>query len=334
MRKLKKLWIIAAGLTLGLSSCGQNEEPKVTEEETAVEEQNEQTESQNTDDNKEIIANHDFFEPFDGKIDHIHGLGYAGNQGAPFFAAHDGLKVYENGKWYKTKEQNNDYMGFNATKAGFYTSGHPGQDSNLPNPLGIKTSTDNGQTLDKIALEGETDFHVMGVGYENQAIFVMNPHKNSIMKTEKFYLSEDNANSWQEVQANGLKDVLISVAVQPQKVDYLAAAGQQGIYLSKDKGENFEKITDSGQGTSVFFTNDSLIYGTYDGTAKLVKHSLSDGSETEIPLPKMEEDAVMYFAQNPQNEKEMTFVSFNGNIYYTKDSGSNWDLIVEAGNPM
>lgn len=328
---MKKLWIIAAGLTLGLSACGQNEEPKVTEDETAVEEQNEQAGSQNTDDNKEIKANHKFFEPFDGKIDHIHGVGYAGNQGAPFFATHDGLKIFENGKWYKTKEQNNDYMGFSATKEGFYTSGHPGQDSNLPNPLGIQKSTDNGQTLEMMALEGETDFHVMGVGYENQAIFVMNPHKNSIMETEKFYLSEDKAKTWREVPANGLQDTLISVAVHPQKSDFLAAAGQQAIYLSDDKGENFEKITEGGQGTSVFFTDDSLIYGTYDGNAKLIKRSLSDKSETEITLPEMKEDAVMYFAQNPQNEQEMTFVSFNGNIYFTKDSGSNWELIVEKG---
>ncbi|MBT2710671.1 hypothetical protein J7I91_22250 [Pseudomonas sp. ISL-84] len=329
---MKNLWIIAAGLTLGLSACGQTEEPKVSEEENIVEEQEEQIENQNTaDQQKEAIANHDFFEPFDGKIDHIHGVGYVGNQGAPFFATHDGLKVYENGKWYKTKEQNHDYMGFNATKDGFYTSGHPGHDSNLPNPLGIQKSADNGQTLEMLDLEGETDFHVMGIGYEDPAIFVMNPHKNSKMQTEKFYLSEDHAKTWQEVQANGLEDTLISVAVHPQKPDYLAAAGQQGIYLSSDKGENFEKITETGQGTSVFFTNDSLVYGSYDGNTKLIKRSLSDKTEKDITLPQMQEDAVMYFAQNPQNEQEMTFASFNGNVYFTNDSGSNWELLVEKG---
>ncbi|WP_157452386.1 F510_1955 family glycosylhydrolase [Bacillus sp. J33] len=333
MRKLKKLWIVAAaGLTLGLTACGQNEEPKVTEEENAVEEQNEQADKENKEDNKELIAKHEFFESFDGKIDHIHGAGFAGDQGVPFYATHDGLKVYENGKWYKTKEQNNDYMGFNATNDGFYTSGHPGEDSNLPNPIGIQKSDDNGRTLESLVLEGETDFHIMGVGYENKAIFVLNPHKNSIMETEKYYLSEDNANTWQEVQATGLEDTLISVAVHPQKSDFLAAAGQQGIYLSEDKGENFVKISDKGQGTSVFFTNDSLVYGTYDGSAKLIKHSLSDQAETEITLPEMKEDAVMYFAQNPQDEQDMTIVSFNGNIYYSKDGGSIWDLIVEAGN--
>ncbi|WP_264738036.1 F510_1955 family glycosylhydrolase [Cytobacillus firmus] len=320
----KSLLLTVFTLTFSLVACGQAEvkDKKFTEQSEA------QT---NKDGSVGEGASDNFLEVFDGKIDHIHGVGYSGNQGKPFYAAHDGLKVYEGGKWYKTKEENNDYMGFNATKDGFYTSGHPGQDSSLPNPLGIQKSTDDGKTLEQLALEGETDFHLMGVGYENQVIFLMNPQKNSMMETGKFYLSEDKAKTWKEVAANGLDDTLLSVAVHPQKADYLAASGQQGIYLSKDKGETFERISKSGQGTSVFFTNDSLIYGTYDGKAKLTKVSLSDETEEEIALPKMEEDAVMYFAQNPNNEQEMTVVSFNGDIYYTTDGANNWDTILEAG---
>ncbi|WP_264805951.1 F510_1955 family glycosylhydrolase [Cytobacillus sp. NCCP-133] len=330
------LIVAAAGLTIGLTACSQNEEPKSADKEKEVVEQSgkdEETESEKQTEDKMAIASNEFFEPFNGKIDHIHGVGYAGDQGAPFYAAHDGLKVFEDGKWFKTKKQNNDYMGFNATQDGFYSSGHPGEDSDLPNPIGIQKSTDNGQTLESLVLEGEIDFHIMGVGYENKAIFVQNPHGNSLMEAEKFYLSENNTDTWQEMNANGLQDEIISVAVHPQKTDYLAAAGQQGIYLSEDKGSHFEKITNGGQGTSVFFTNESLIYGSYqDGTPRLVKLSLDDGVETEIPLPKMKEDAVMYFAQNPKNKQEMTFTTFNGNIFFTEDGGSSWDLMVEAGN--
>ncbi|MBT2690865.1 hypothetical protein J7I93_22255 [Bacillus sp. ISL-47] len=319
----KSLLLAVLGLTLSLAACGKAEEKETKD----IEQSEGQTDEQGSGGEE---ASNSFFEVIDGKIDHIHGMGYPGNQGKLFFAAHDGLKVYDNGKWYKTKEENNDYMGFNATKDGFYTSGHPGQDSSLPNPLGIQKSTDDGQTLEQIAVEGETDFHLMGVGYEKPMIFLMNLQKNSIMEAGRFYLSEDNATTWKEVSANGLDDKLLSVAVHPQKANYLAASGQQGIYLSKDKGENFELISGSGQGTSVFFTNESLIYGTYDGTAKLTKLSLSDETEEEIPLPELKEDAVMYFAQNPKNEQEMAFVSFNGDIYHTTDGANNWDSIVEA----
>ncbi|MEW9503153.1 F510_1955 family glycosylhydrolase [Jeotgalibacillus marinus] len=324
MKDLKKYLVIAAlGMIIVLSACSQDEEDTADNQNV-----NEQQPSGVT---GESIAADDFFEPFDGKIDHIHGLGYAGDQGVPFFAAHDGLKVYENGKWYKTKKENNDYMGFNVTADGFYTSGHPGTDSQLPNPFGIKKSTDNGQTLENLALEGEVDFHLMGVGYEEPTIFVMNPQKSATMEADKFYVSENDAENWKEAAANGLEDDLLSISVHPEDGNIIAAAGQNGIYLSYDQGENFELITSGMQGTAVFFTKDALIYGAYDGNPSLIRHPLSDKSEEEIPLPEMDQDGVLYFAQHPKDEKEMTFTSFNGNIYQTKDNAENWDLLVETG---
>ena len=164
-------------ITLALTACGQDNEEDL-EDKNIVDETETKPETGQSSKTEQVpkkdgaVASNSFFEPFDGKIEHIHGLGYAGNQNAPFFASHDGIKVFEDGKWYKTKEENNDYMGFNATKNGFYASGHPGEDSELPNPFGIKRSFDNGQTLENLALEGETDFHAMGVGFEKNVIFV------------------------------------------------------------------------------------------------------------------------------------------------------------------
>jgi hypothetical protein len=316
-------------ILLSLVACGQ--ESKETPKTTLDEQSQNGGDSAVNDDKKGAISSNGFFEPFNGKIDHIHGIGYAGNQNAIFFAAHDGLKVYENGNWYKTKNENNDYMGFNATEKGFYSSGHPGADSELPNPIGIKKSTNNGESIEDITLEGETDFHVMGVGYRNNAIFVFNPEKNSIMESNKFYRSEDGGKAWNEAKVNGLNDELLGVALHPDDAAIVAAAGKNGIYLSKDKGENFELITKEMQGTSVFFTEDSLWYGSYRGTPKLVKRSLNDETEKEVTLPEMKQDAVLYFAVNPQNEEEMTFVSFNGSIYQSTDGAETWKLAVEEG---
>jgi predicted small lipoprotein YifL len=315
-------------IIFSLAACGQEakETPKKTDEQS----QN-GGDSAINDDKKGAISSNSFFEPFMGNIDHIHGIGYAGNQNAVFFAAHDGLKIYEYGKWYKTKKENNDYMGFNATEQGFYSSGHPGVDSKLPNPIGIKKSTDNGESIEDIALEGETDFHVMGVGYRNNAIFVLNPEKNSLMESNKFYRSEDGGETWSEANVNGLNDEILSVALHPDKAAIIAAAGKNGIYLSKDKGENFDLITKDMQGTSVFFTEDSLWYGSYSGKPKLVKRSLNDETEKEVALPEMKQDAVLYFAVNPQNEEEMTFVSFNGSIYQTTDGAETWKHVVAEG---
>ncbi len=318
-----------------LTACSQEEEAAPAQESTN------QTENQPSDkDNNEgtedstsvSLASHAFFEPFTGKIDHIHGIGYVGGQGAAFFATHDGLKVYEDGTWLKTKKENNDYMGFNATDNGFYTSGHPGTDSKLPNPIGIMKSEDYGQTLKSLGFEAEVDFHLMAVGYNNHMIFALSPHKNSLMKADTFYVSEDDGANWKEVAASGLKGDLIGLAVHPTDKNILAAAGENGIYLSKDQGETFELLTNGTQGTSVYFTKDNLLYGEYNGQPSLVSRNLNDNQEEEIELPEMKEDAVMYVAINPINEHEITFVSFNSDIYQTTDHGESWNLLAKSGN--
>src|SRR5699024_9564971 len=124
--------------------------------------------------------NDDAFEvPFKGDMDHIHGMGYAGNDDGLYFASHTGLKIYRDDK-------------------GFYSSGHPGIDSKLPNPIGLQRSFDGGKTLEKIDFEGESDFHVMAVGFNSHDIILLNEQKNSKLGIG-IYLSEDSGESWTEV---------------------------------------------------------------------------------------------------------------------------------------
>ncbi|MBM7647413.1 hypothetical protein JOC78_000334 [Bacillus ectoiniformans] len=336
---MKKVSFIigASCLALGLASCGNDEkqppaEEKVKTEENAQTEKNSK-ESQKPSENQTVtIANDDFFQPFSGKMEHIHGMGYAGNEDALFFASHHGLKVYEDGKWLETKEQKHDYMGFAPVNDGFYTSGHPEEGSSLPNPFGIKRSVNNGRTLETLTLEGETDFHVMGVGYNQHTIYVLNPNKNSEMEAGALYFSEDDAKTWTQAEAEGLGNEISMMAVHPDNPEVAAAAGKDGIYLTEDKGKTFTLLTKGGQGTSVFFTSESLWYGSYDSKPGLIKRSLTDGTEKRIDLPVMDQDAVMYLAVNPNNEEEIAFTSFNGNVYLTNDGAKSWDMITEKGS--
>ncbi|MEW9669778.1 F510_1955 family glycosylhydrolase [Ammoniphilus sp. 3BR4] len=334
---MKKIIIMlgALGLTVALAACSQNNTDKMPEQNNQQEKAEPMPKSNQEEDvsdtEKGGIASDSFYEPFAGKIDHVHGLGYVGNQNAVFLATHDGLKAYENGKWYKTIEENHDYMGFNAINEGFYASGHPEPGSNLINPFGIKKSLDNGRSLEALALEGETDFHAMGVGYDSKVIYVMNPEKNSLMSGGQFYMSEDDAKTWKKTAAKGLGKDIFSIAVHPKNSDILAVAGKEGIYLSKDKGETFHLMTKGLQGTSVFMTEDTLWYGGYNGQAVLVKRSLENDAEENVALPEMEQDAVMYLAQNPKNHNEVTFVTFNGDVFMSKDGTQTWNILIEKG---
>ncbi len=309
-----------------LSACGN--------EETETGENTEQLLSEQTTDEmtgiEEGLGSNEFLEGYKGEISHIHGLGYAGNQNAIFFATHDGLKIFDNGNWYKTKGQNNDYMGFNAVSQGFYTSGHPGMGVNLSNPLGLKMSRDNGKSLIDLGFEGESDFHAMGVGYENHTIYVLNEYKNSKMN-KGLYVSRDNGNSWKKVQANNLNKKVLSIAVHPTNDLIIAVASQGGILLSEDGGENFDYITKDSQGTSVYFSKDILWYSVYEGDAKLVKYSLQDKRKSEVPLPKLGQDGIIYLAQNPQEPKEVVFATFNGHVFFSTDGASDWGKLVYNG---
>jgi hypothetical protein len=96
---------------------------------------------------------------------HIHGLGFSGDGKQLLVPAHDGFRVYAEGAWEMPALPVYDYMGFAPANDGFYSSSHPGPSSRLVNPLGLVKSTDGGKTLDSLGFEGESDFHLMGVGY-------------------------------------------------------------------------------------------------------------------------------------------------------------------------
>ncbi|MDZ5473925.1 hypothetical protein SM124_19580 [Bacillus sp. 31A1R] len=322
-----------------LTGCTANEEK--VQEETVKEEvvdNAENTEENKTEDKVDseasIISSNDFFEPFKGKLDHVHGIGYVGNANAVFFAAHDGLKVYENNKWFQTKDQNHDYMGFNAVKDGFFTSGHPAPGSKLPNPFGIKMGTELGENLESIVLEGEIDFHVMGVGYESNTIYAMNPHANSLLKEEgALYISEDKSGSWKKASAKGLGKEVFHLTAHPTNPDIVAVAAKDGIYLSTDKGESFNHISKN-QGTTVFLSDHHLYYSGYNGQPTLVKLMLETNEEQSLILPSnmSKNDAVMYLAQNPKNLNEIIFITFEGDIFITEDEGNTWHQLSEKGN--
>ncbi|MGJ9459006.1 F510_1955 family glycosylhydrolase [Oceanobacillus sp. CF4.6] len=273
----------------------------------------------------------DYEVAFDGTVDHVHGMGYAGINKGLYFATHTGLKIFRNGDWYETTRNFNDYMGFNAVDEGFYTSGHPGEDSDLQNPIGIQHSFDGGRTLEHLKFEGETDFHAMAVGYNSHDIFLMNPAKNSELE-QGFYRSSDEGESWENVSASGLTGEILSLAIHPSNSSFVAAATSTGIYLSEDGGNNFQIVTEGNDvGTAVFSNDDHLYYASYGSIPELVKRNVENGEEETIDIPEFEEDGVVYIAQNPQDENQLAIYTTKGHAYLSEDGTKTWEQILENG---
>ncbi len=324
---MKKNWlwpVMAAGLLI--SACGSETGEEATEETKESAESTEQTEAAQTSVDSAAM---ELEVPFDGTMDHVHGMGYIEENGGLYFASHHGLKVHRDGKWAEIEDQYHDFMGFNATSTGFVSSGHPDMQSGMQNPLGIKRSDDGGETFEDLGFEGETDFHEMAVSYNTHNLFVFNPQPNSEMAAG-FHRSDDAGESWQQTAAEGLEGKVSYLAMHPDDSMMIAAASNQGIFLSEDGGESFARITEGELGTAAFFSEDALYYGTYSEEAALVKRDLS-GDEQEISLPDMTEDGVVYAAQHPENPERLAIYTAQGHAWVTQDAGGNWTQILNAG---
>jgi hypothetical protein len=263
---------------------------------------------------------------------HVHGLSYSGGGKRLMIPSHFGLAIYENSKWSKAPGPEHDYMGFSATASHIYSSGHPAQGSDLVNPFGLLRSKDGGKTWDKLALEGESDFHVMATSWNTNAIYVWNAQPNSRMKQTGLHYTLNEGFSWTRAAAKGVQENPYALAVHPDDAKTVALAAPGGIYVSNDSGEAFAKLF-AGQGTAVFFDLDgmTLWYGSFDGQPYLAQVPAKGGAVRQLTLPPLTKDAVSFIAQNPARRNEYAIATFNRNVYLSKDAGRTWTAIAERG---
>lgn len=259
----------------------------------------------------------------------IHGMSFTGDGEQLRVATHTGIVVYQGGNWSKPDLPINDYMGYSGTENGFFSSGHPGEGSELINPIGLVRSQDHGANVTIINFLGESDFHVMGASYYGEAVYVLNPSPNSLLSTGLHY-SLDGGETWEPSRANGLTTAPIQLAVHPTESGILALATRDGVFLSNDFGDTFTRISDTGMVTSVGFDPDGerLLFG-FDS---LFSYTLSDGQITALPVsPQVDADqAILYIAINPVSD-EMASATSDRDVFYSPNGGQSWEQIAVNG---
>ena len=269
-------------------------------------------------------------------LHHVHGLAYSADGKQIMIPSHHGLAIYRDGKWSKAPGPAHDYMGFAAARTRLYSSGHPAEGSGLVNPFGLIVSTDGGRTWQKRGLEGETDFHILGVSWNTNAIYVWNPDPSSKMRATGVHYTLNDGFTWQRAAGKGIRGRPHAIAVHPDDAKTVAIAITGGIFLSRDSGENFEPVAAKGQGLTVFFDLDGrhLWHSSYDASPRLVRTALQGGANTAATLPALTNDAVAYVAQNPAAPGEYAIATFERNLYVTRDSGRTWSQIVRNGRGL
>jgi photosystem II stability/assembly factor-like uncharacterized protein len=206
----------------------------------------------------------------------------------------------------------------------------------MVNPFGLIRSTDGGKTWEKLGLEGETDFHVLGASWNTNAIYVWNPAPSSRMRQPGLHYTLNDGFAWQPAQAAGLKGELHALSVHPDKASVVAAATSTGIYVSRDSGNRFAPVSEGSQGLAVFFDLDGkhLWYSAFDGQPRLARVALAGGKAMQAKLPALTEDAVAYIAQNPAARKEYAIATFAKSVHVSKDAGQSWSRIADRGKAL
>lgn len=266
-------------------------------------------------------------------LHHVHGLAYSADGKQLMIPSHHGLAIYRDGKWSKAPGPEHDYMGFSATAKNVYSSGHPAPGSGLVNPVGLIRSRDGGRTWEKLGLEGETDFHLLAAGWNTNAIYVWNPAPSSRLKAAGLHVTLNDGFTWKRATAHGLIGELRALAAHPDDAATLAVATSDGLYLSRDSGEQFARAAGAGEGLSVLFDLDGkdIWYGSFERGARLARVPLSGSKLSTVSLPPIKRDAVAYIAQNPANRLEYAIATFERSVYLSKDGGSNWSQIADRG---
>jgi hypothetical protein len=270
---------------------------------------------------------------------HIHGLGYSSDGQRIMIPAHDGIKVYSQGYWSDGEGEKHDYMGFSAVDNGFYSSGHPADGSNKKNPFGLVKSSDEGKSVETLALYGEYDFHLMSASYKKHTIYAIDPIRmsgsNTTFSSGGLYYTKDEGKTWVKTEMKGVNGESVSLAAHPSNDAVVAVGTSNGIYLSMNYGQSFEALLPGTQVTSLFFNDQGALYiGGYKEGASLLQLDMSTKKTIEIKIPALNKDAIQYFAQNPVNNKELVFSTFNKDIYLSGDDGQGWTKIADQGKTI
>lgn len=196
---------------------------------------------------------------------HVHGITVSGETSQILLATHDGLFDVTSEPATKIGETN-DLMGFTAGPADgvFYASGHPGPESDLPNPMGLLKSTDGGKTWEQLSRQGESDFHAMTttqsgiVAFDGAlrtstdgktwntiaadfapAALSGHPHSNTVLATtpDGIHRSTDAGSTWKP-----LKDgPIIQFAAFAHPAEAVGVEPDGTVHYSADSGETWIK---------------------------------------------------------------------------------------------
>lgn len=263
---------------------------------------------------------------------HIHGMAYSQDGSSVMVATHDGIKWYDGGAWKSGEGERHDYVGFAPFDGGFYSSGHPVPGSSLENPIGLIKSTDNGHTIRILAFHGKGKFERVAASYRKPILYLHNDQPNEAMKSPGLYYTKDEGHTWTPSALKGFAGDITALAVHPDRPETVAVGSRDGLFLSHDYGDTFEKLLpDTGISALSFDRDGPLTIGGFKDKPSLLQMDVDTKKVQAVPLPELKEDAIAYTVHHPSNPRERVISTFEQDIYLTTDGGETWVHLADNG---
>ncbi|MBN9607969.1 MAG: hypothetical protein BGO26_06265 [Actinobacteria bacterium 69-20] len=240
---------------------------------------------------------------------HIHGAMREPATGDLLLATHAGL-FRQTGDSLRQVGPPIDLMGFAIGADGtFYASGHPGAGVDLPQPVGLITSKDSGQTWQAASRGGESDFHALTVGPDTVAGF-----------DGALRVSEDRT-AW---TVHSIPAPPRTLAASPQTGTLLATT-EAGLLRSADNATTWQTLAPPEPAVLVAWADEQTI--AIATTAGRLATS-GDAGATWTLGPKALGTIDTLSARRDNNGRVEIIVSIDGAVLQTTDAGASTDTLV------
>ncbi|MFJ6310601.1 F510_1955 family glycosylhydrolase [Pseudarthrobacter oxydans] len=237
---------------------------------------------------------------------HVHGLSVSSETGQVLLATHDGL--FDVTKQPATKiGATNDLMGFTGgTDHGvLYASGHPGEGSSLPNPIGLIRSTDAGKSWEQLSRQGESDFHALTAT------------KSGIVGFDGALRTSPDGKTW----TTGAADFVPAVLAGNPTSDTVLATTPQGIRRSTDGGKTWTRVEFGPVVQFAAFAGPAEAVGVEpDGTV----HSSADAGATWIRKGEIQDTVQAVAAVKGPDAKLVIWAATASGIVVSTDGGATF----------
>lgn len=204
----------------------------------------------------------------DAAVGHVHGIVRDPSDGVVVLATHYGLVRVLEGDMVSVGPTV-DLMGFTLAPGGRYlASGHPGAGSDLPEPVGLIESTDQGESWNVLSRGGESDFHALTAGADRIVGF-----------DGELRVSTDGEN-WETLS---IPAPPVALATAPGTGAILAAT-EAGVLLSSD-GTTWEILETPQLMSRVAWADETTIVGSgIDGRLVTSRDAGQSWTASEEPV--------------------------------------------------